>query len=173
MSTAAPTKRQKTDDGAEAAGPDDIRVTACHDVKQWHKDNIDLFAPPICNKLMHKDQITVMFVGGPNSREDFHLDLGSEFFYQMEGTLSLPTIQQGKRVVVTVNAGEVFLLPSRVPHSPQRSAGGFGLVIERERRPDELDGMEIEQPLASSLMPRCHFGWASIGFEAEFPCLRG
>jgi 3-hydroxyanthranilate 3,4-dioxygenase len=29
-----------------------------------------------------------------------------------------------------------------VPHSPQRSAGGIGLVIERKRLPDERDGLQ-------------------------------
>jgi 3-hydroxyanthranilate 3,4-dioxygenase len=105
-----------------------------HNVVAWREANKSLFAPPICNKLMHKDRITVMFVGGPNSRTDFHLDLSSEFFYQIAGTLVLPTIQRGELQRVEVPAGHVYLLPSRVPHSPQRSDDGFGLVIERERR---------------------------------------
>eukprot|EP00961_Rhodomonas_salina_P231918 3133116-Rhodomonas_salina.2 len=43
-------------------------------VNDWAKENEHCFAPPICNKLMHKSQITVMFVGGPNSRKDFHIE---------------------------------------------------------------------------------------------------
>lgn len=68
---AAPSKTPKATDGPV------LSATACHDVAAWHEENRALFAPPICNKLMHKEQITVMFVGGPNAREDFHLDLGS------------------------------------------------------------------------------------------------
>ena len=52
----------------------------------------------------------------------------------MKGDLDLPTIQQGKLVVVRIPEGSVYKLPSRVPHSPQRPhEGSFGLVIERER----------------------------------------
>lgn len=107
----------------------------------WVEENKAQFAPPVCNKLMHKEQLSIMFVGGPNSRTDFHLDLGSEFFYQMRGNMSLPTIQKGKLKVVHIKEGQVFVLPSRVPHSPQREAGGLGLVIERSREDSELDGL--------------------------------
>ena len=42
---------------------------------------------------------------------------------------------------VPIKAGEMFYLPPRVPHSPQRSAGSVGLVIERKRLPTEEDGL--------------------------------
>ena len=35
----------------------------------------------------------------------------------------------------------MFLLPGRVPHSPRRYPGSMGLVIEREREPDERDAL--------------------------------
>lgn len=109
----------------------------------WYQENKALFSPPICNKLMHKDQLTVMFVGGPNTRTDFHLDEGSEFFFQMKGNMELPTIQRGKRKVVKIKEGQVFLLPSRVPHSPQRpEENALGLVVERKRdEATEKDGL--------------------------------
>ena len=34
----------------------------------------------------------------------------------------------------------MLLLPPRVPHSPQRFAGTVGLVVERKRLANELDG---------------------------------
>ena len=110
----------------------------------WYAENRHLFDPPVCNKLMHKKQLSVMFVGGPNTRTDFHLDRGSEFFYMVRGNMELPTIQRGKRKVVKIREGEVFCLPSCIPHSPQRpEQGSLGLVIERERYLDkgELDGL--------------------------------
>ena len=113
-------------------------------VPKWYKENEELFAPPVCNKLMHKDQLTVMFVGGPNTRTDFHIEHGSEFFFQMRGNIELPTIQRGKRKVVKIREGQVFLLPSRIPHSPQRpEEGSFGLVVERRRDKHELDGLRF------------------------------
>eukprot|EP00939_MAST-03C_sp_MAST-3C-sp1_P000540 g540.t1 len=85
-----------------------------------------------------------MFVGGPNTREDFHIEHGSEFFFQLQGNIELPTVQKGKRKVVKIKEGEVFLLPSRIPHSPQRpEKGSFGLVVERRREKHELDGLRF------------------------------
>ena len=119
-------------------------MQAVHHLDQWYEENKELFSPPVCNKLMHKEQMTVMFVGGPNTRTDFHLDEGSEFFWMYRGRMELPIIEQGKRRVIKINEGDVFCLPSRVPHSPQRPVeGSLGLVIERERYKDkgELDGL--------------------------------
>ena len=82
------------------------------------------------------------FVGGPNTRKDFHLEAGSEFFFQMRGNMQLPTVQRGAPKLVEIREGFCYLLPSRVPHSPQRpEADALGLVIERERQPHELDGL--------------------------------
>ena len=112
-------------------------------VQSWIDSNESCFSPPIGNKLMHKKLLSVMFVGGPNSRRDFHVDEASEFFYQIKGNMQLPIIERGKRRIVHINEGEVFLLPSRIPHSPQRpEAGSVGLVIERARDiPHEYDCM--------------------------------
>jgi len=93
---------------------------------------------------------SVMFVGGPNTREDFHLEEGSEFFFQIRGNMELPTIQKGKRKLVRINEGNVFLLPSRIPHSPQRpEANSLGLVIERERVEGEMDALRFYEDFSS------------------------
>eukprot|EP00300_Choanocystis_sp_HF-7_P005044 c13849_g1_i1.p1 GENE.c13849_g1_i1~~c13849_g1_i1.p1 ORF type:complete len:252 (+),score=40.82 c13849_g1_i1:175-930(+) len=82
-----------------------------------------------------------MFVGGPNSREDFHIEAGPEFFYQMKGDISVVVIEQGRPKIVSVPEGHMFLLPPLIPHSPQRPKDSFGLVVERERKAGELDCM--------------------------------
>lgn len=35
----------------------------------------------------------------------------------------------------------MYYLPPRIPHSPQRSEGSIGLVIERKRTDGEMDGL--------------------------------
>lgn len=109
--------------------------------RQWIEDNREHLRPPVCNRQVFEDaEFIVMVVGGPNSRKDYHYDEGEEFFYQLEGDMLLKTMQDGEPVDIPIREGEIFLLPPRVPHSPQRYADTVGLVIERRRRPDEQDG---------------------------------
>ncbi len=112
---------------------------------QWFEEHKANFLPPVCNCLLHRDQLSVMFVGGPNTREDFHIEDGAEFFYQLKGEMRLPTIQKGgRRKEVVIPAGSVFLLPPRVPHSPQRpDKASLGLVVERRREGGEMDALRF------------------------------
>ncbi len=43
-----------------------------------------------------------------------------EFFYQIEGDMVLKVIHNGEFKDIPIKEGEVFLLPGKVPHSPQR-----------------------------------------------------
>lgn len=111
-------------------------------VPEWIKSNKSNFLPPICNKLMFRDQLQVMFVGGPNIRKDYHLNEGEEFFYQIHGNIELLVFEHGEPKTVKIKQGCCFLLPSCIPHSPQRPEdGSVGLVIERQRLKSEIDGM--------------------------------
>jgi 3-hydroxyanthranilate 3,4-dioxygenase len=111
------------------------------DLQRWIDAHREQLAPPVCNQQVFEDNdFIVMVVGGPNRRDDYHLDEGPEFFYQLEGEMLLRTVQDGERVDIPIRAGEVLMLPPRVPHSPQRQAGSIGLVVERKRRDNELDG---------------------------------
>lgn len=111
----------------------------CVDVEQWIEENKHAFKPPVCNKLMHFRQLNIMFVGGPNTRKDYHIEEGEELFYQVKGDMCLKVVENGKHKDVHIKEGEMFLLPARIPHSPQRQADTVGLVVERRRLPSETD----------------------------------
>lgn len=110
--------------------------------KQWIDEHRHLLKPPVGNQQVYKanDDFIVMVVGGPNARKDYHYDESEEFFYQVEGDIVLKIIEDGKPVDIPIKEGEIFLLPPRVPHSPQRPANTVGLVIERYRKEGEQDG---------------------------------
>jgi len=109
--------------------------------KQWIEENRHLLKPPVGNKQIWENrEFMVTVVGGPNSRSDYHINQGEEFFFQVEGDIILRVLQNGKPVDIKIREGDIFLLPPRVPHSPQRPAKTVGLVLERKRLKDELDG---------------------------------
>ena len=111
--------------------------------KKWIEDYRDLLKPPVCNKVVYENtEFIIMVVGGPNTRKDYHVDEGEEFFYQLEGKMILRIMKNGNPEDIVINEGEIFLLPSRVPHSPQRFENTVGLVVERKRTKDELDGFQ-------------------------------
>lgn len=112
-------------------------------VSRWIDENKHDFLPPVSNKLMHDDQLSVMFVGGPNERLDFHLEEGEELFLQLKGDMVLQVVERNQHRDVVIKEGEMFLLPARIPHSPQRIANTVGLVIERQRAASEIDGLRF------------------------------
>ncbi|WP_375558781.1 3-hydroxyanthranilate 3,4-dioxygenase [Bernardetia sp. OM2101] len=111
-------------------------------LQKWIDDNRHLLKPPVGNQQVYLDNedYIVMVVGGPNSRKDYHYNESEELFYQLEGNIVVKIVEDGKFVDVPIGAGEMFLLPAKVPHSPQRTEGSIGLVIERYRREGEEDG---------------------------------
>ena len=111
--------------------------------KNWIEQNRHLFKPPVGNKVVYKDgDFMIMVVGGPNSRKDYHVDPVEEFFYQLEGDMLLKIMDNGKRIDLPIKEGEIFLLPKKVPHSPQRFENTVGLVVEYQREEGDLDAFQ-------------------------------
>jgi 3-hydroxyanthranilate 3,4-dioxygenase len=110
--------------------------------KQWIEDNRDKLKPPVMNEVVYKDgEFIIMVVGGPNTRTDYHIDPAEEFFYQLEGDMLLKVMDDGVPKDIHIKEGEIFLLPAWLPHSPQRFENTVGLVVERRRNKDEIDGL--------------------------------
>ncbi len=113
-------------------------------LQKWIDENRDKLKPPVGNKNLYPlgEDYIVMVVAGPNARKDYHYNETEELFYQIEGNINVRIQEDGKAVDIPINAGEMFLLPPKVPHSPMRSEGSIGLVIERVRKGTDLqDGL--------------------------------
>jgi len=112
-------------------------------INKWVDENRHLLKPPVGNKVIYEDtDFIVMIVGGPNSRKDYHFNESEEFFYQLEGDITVRIQEEGKPVDMNIKEGDIFLLPPRVPHSPIRPANTVGLVIEKKRTPQEIDALQ-------------------------------
>ncbi|MDP4828444.1 MAG: 3-hydroxyanthranilate 3,4-dioxygenase [Flavobacteriales bacterium] len=104
-------------------------------LNEWIKENRDLLKPPVANKNLYVESgdYIVMIVGGPNARKDYHYNETEELFYQLEGEITVRIQEDGKAVDIPLKAGDMYLHPAGVPHSPIRSEGSIGLVIELKR----------------------------------------
>lgn len=119
-------------------------MKAPFNLQKWIDENRDLLKPPVNNKNLYVEagDFIVMIVGGPNARKDYHFNESEELFYQLEGDIQVTVQEDGKAVVYDIKEGEMFLLPSNIPHNPVRPAGSVGLVIERVRKGTDLqDGL--------------------------------
>lgn len=120
-----------------------------------------MLKPPVGNKLLFDGEFKVMIVAGPNSRTDYHIESGEEWFYQLEGNMTLRVVDGSEFYDVRIGAGDTFCLPAGVPHSPQREAGSIGLVVERQRHDDETDVLQWYCQIE---------GCRNILFRKEFHC---
>lgn len=139
------------------------------DFQAWIDEHRELLKPPVGNKCIYDGDFIVMVVGGPNQRTDYHYDEGPEFFYQIEGEMVLKTMTADGPQDIPIRAGQIFYLPPRVPHSPQRMAGSIGLVIERKRLPGENDGLMWFCPNCHHKVFEQYFPLGNI--ETDFPAV--
>jgi 3-hydroxyanthranilate 3,4-dioxygenase len=104
-------------------------------LNNWIAENRHLLKPPVGNKNLYVDSgdYIVMIVAGPNARKDYHYNETEELFYQLEGSIKVIIQEDGERKEMALHAGDMYLNPAKTPHSPVRSEGSIGLVIERKR----------------------------------------
>ena len=111
-----------------------MKILKPFNLNAWIDEHRHLLKPPVGNKQIYfeNDDYIVMVVGGPNGRKDYHYEDGEELFYQLEGDITLKIIHEdGTPEDIEIKEGDMFLLPPRIPHSPQRPANTVGIVVER------------------------------------------
>lgn len=120
-----------------------MAVAAPFNLNKWIDENRHDLKPPVGNRNLYREagDYIVMIVAGPNARKDYHFNETEELYYQLEGDINVRIQEDGKARDIPIKAGEMFLLPARVPHSPMRSPGSIGLVIELKRTGKERDGL--------------------------------
>jgi 3-hydroxyanthranilate 3,4-dioxygenase len=109
-------------------------------LQKWIRENRTHLKPPVANRqLFTEARDVILFVsGGPNTRNDYHVNPTEELFYQLKGDIAvrIRPLDGSSPHDVVVREGELYLLPRWVPHRPQRPAGTAGLIAEFPRGVD-------------------------------------
>lgn len=123
---------------------------------KWVKANAKHLTPPVANKQLfsHAADAIVFVSGGPNTRNDYHVNPTEELFYQLKGDVAVRVrpLDGSKPHDVVIHEGELFMLPRWVPHRPQRPKGTVGLIIEFPRPKGQLDGLRWYCPECDHLV---------------------
>lgn len=133
----------------------------------WIETNSGDLKPPVCNKMIHNTgRLRIMMIGGPNQRQDFHLNRGEELFVQLQGSASLKLVERGTAIDFAIPEGTLAMTPCCMPHSPQRLANTLGIVVERFRAPEELDGLRYHvDPSCQAVLWERFFHCEDLGKE--------
>lgn len=143
-------------------------------LNKWVKENAKHLVPPVSNKqLFTGSPDVILFVsGGPNTRNDFHVNPTEELFYQLKGDIALRVrpLDGAKPHDVIIKEGDLFLLPRWVPHRPQRPKGTVGLIAEFPRGNDaegnpQRDGLQWYCPTCDKLVHDARFVMKKIDVD--------
>ncbi|KAK3942185.1 3-hydroxyanthranilic acid dioxygenase [Diplogelasinospora grovesii] len=134
---------------------------------KWLEENGHLLKPPINNYCVYNEDVTVMIVGGPNARTDYHINQTPEWFYQYKGAMMLKVVDEGNFRDIIIREGEMFLLPGNTPHNPVRFADTVGIVIEQKRPENSVDRMRWYCQNCKEIVHEAAFHCTDLGTQIK------
>ncbi|KAI9830804.1 MAG: 3-hydroxyanthranilic acid dioxygenase [Phylliscum demangeonii] len=136
-------------------------------IPKWLEHNSHLLKPPINNYCVYNKDVTVMIVGGPNERTDYHINETAEWFYQYKGRMLLKVVDDGVFKDIHINEGEMFLLPPNTPHNPVRFADTVGIVLEQLRPESSLDRLRWYCQNCGAIVHEAAFHCTDLGTQIK------
>ncbi|KAJ4296283.1 3-hydroxyanthranilic acid dioxygenase [Kalmusia sp. IMI 367209] len=145
-----------------------IRILASPiNIPKWVSENSHMLQPPVNNYCVYNDNVTVMIVGGPNARADYHINETAEWFYQHKGSMLLKIIDDGQFRDIHINEGDMFLLPPNTPHNPVRFANTVGIVLEQERPKESVDRLRWYCQDCAEMVHEASFHCMDLGTQIK------
>ena len=92
------------------------------------------------NVLWQEPESLAFVARGREYRSEFHINPSEELMYQIKGEMRLHyRTPEGKEEVAVIKEGSAIHTPAGVPHSPRFPPDAYALIVERKRRPGEID----------------------------------
>jgi 3-hydroxyanthranilate 3,4-dioxygenase len=110
-------------------------------------------------KVLWQEEESLAFVAkGRDYRSEFHINPSDELMYQVKGSMNLHyRTPEGKEEITVLPEGSVVYTAAGTPHSPRFPSSAFLLVVERKRRPSEVDRFQWFCPACDNLLHEEHF----------------
>jgi 3-hydroxyanthranilate 3,4-dioxygenase len=92
-------------------------------------------------KVLWQESESLAFIArGREYRSEFHLNPSDEVMFMIRGEMNLHYRNEDETEgIAVISEGASIFTPTGIPHSPRFGPESFVLVIERLRRPGELD----------------------------------
>lgn len=136
-------------------------------LQKWIAENKHLLQPPVNNYCLHRGGFTVMIVGGPNERTDYHVNQTPEYFHQIRGHMTLRVVDDGEFRDIVIEEGDLFLLPPNTPHNPVRYADTIGLVVEQDRPKGVNDRIRWYCSSCKNIVHQIEFYCSDLGTQVK------
>lgn len=92
------------------------------------------------NVLWQETESLAFVARGREYRSEFHVNASDEMMYQIKGEMRLHyRTPEGNEEVAVIKEGSVIYTPAGTPHSPRFPPDAYALIVERKRRPGEID----------------------------------
>jgi 3-hydroxyanthranilate 3,4-dioxygenase len=103
--------------------------------------------------LWQEDESLAFVARGRDYRSEFHVNPSDELMYQIAGTMRLLyRTPAGTEEVAVLPAGSAIHTPAGTPHSPRFPGDAYALIVERRRRPGEVDRFQWFCPGCDGLL---------------------
>ncbi len=105
-------------------------------------------------KVLWQEEESLAFLAkGRDYRSEFHINPSHELMYQFSGRMNLHIrTPQNKEEIIVLDQGQAIYTPPLTPHSPRFPSNAFLLVVERKRKPGEIDRFQWFCPSCDALM---------------------
>lgn len=114
--------------------------------------------------LWQQPESLVFVARGRTYRSEFHINPSDEVMFQIKGEMRLHyRTPDGGEEIAVIPEGSAIHTPAGIPHSPRFAADAYALILERERRPGEIDIFQWYCPECDHLLHEERYGVGDYG----------